>query len=140
MVLPGIWMLFYRSKNVKMTCEVRDPVPRWTDRCPLPVLAVSLWAAVGTVAMLLFPIFYGGVLPFFGIFLSGISGSAVWLVIAVLWGYSARALYRLERSGWWILLAGTCLFSLSGFITYWRHDLNEDDGLPGGTDRPAAAI
>jgi len=41
-VIPGVLVLFYRSKNVKATCEIRDPHVRWTDKCPLPVLAVSL--------------------------------------------------------------------------------------------------
>jgi hypothetical protein len=36
LVLPGIWALFYRSPHVKATCEARDPVERWTDRCPAP--------------------------------------------------------------------------------------------------------
>src|SRR2546421_2829946 len=112
-LIPGVLVLFYRSKHVKATCEVRDPVVRWTDRCPLPVLAVSLWAAVGAMAMLAFPFFYRGILPFFGVFLSGITGSAACLVIALLWAYAARALYRLEFAGWWIMLVGTILFSVS---------------------------
>ena len=33
-VIPGVAVLFYRSPHVKHTCEVRDPVERWTDRCP----------------------------------------------------------------------------------------------------------
>lgn len=40
---PLIWALFYSGRNVKATCDALDPVPRWTDRCPAPVLAVSLW-------------------------------------------------------------------------------------------------
>jgi hypothetical protein len=39
-VLPAIWVLFYRSRHVKATCEAYDQVVRWTDRAPLPVLAV----------------------------------------------------------------------------------------------------
>jgi MFS family permease len=139
-LLPGAWVLFYRSKHVKVTCDVRDPVPRWTDSCPLPVLAVSVWAAIGAVAMLLCPFCYKGVLPFFGVFLSGVSGSAVYLVIAVLWGYAARALYRVELSGWWILLIGTCLFGVSAFITYSRHDLMEVYRLMGYPEAQIAQL
>jgi len=139
-ILPGIWVLFYRSKNVRITCEVRDPVPRWTDRCPLPVLAVSIWAAFGAVTMLIFPFLDGGVLPFFGVFLSGISGIAVCLVIAVLWGYSARALYRLEWTGWWIFLVGMCVLSLSAVVTYLRHDLSEMYRLMGYPEQQVAQL
>jgi hypothetical protein len=139
-LIPGVWVLFYRSKDVKATCEVRDPVPRWTDRCPLPVLAVSLWAAVGAVALLALPFFYKGVLPFFGIFLSGIVGSVGWIVMALLWGYAARAVYRLEVSGWWIVLVGTCLLAISGFVTYQRHDLMEVYRLMGYPEAQIAQL
>ena len=37
-VFPGGLVLFYKSKDVKATCENRDPVAQWTDACPLPVL------------------------------------------------------------------------------------------------------
>jgi hypothetical protein len=139
-ILPGMWVLFYRSKNVRTTCEVRDPVPRWTDRCPLPVLGVSIWAALGAVTMLFFPILYGGVLPFFGIFLSGISGIVGCLVIAGLWGYSARALYRLQWTGWWLFLVAMCLLSFSAFVTYWQYDLSEMYRLMGYPEQQIAQL
>jgi len=139
-LIPGVLVLFYRSKHVKATCEVRDPVVRWTDRCPLPVLAVSLWAAVGAAAMLAFPFFYKGILPFFGVFLSGITGSAVCVAIALLWAYAARALYRLQFAGWWIILVGTILFGVSGFVTYMRHDLMEVYRLMGYPETQIAQL
>ncbi|MEY2584483.1 MAG: hypothetical protein QOD80_509 [Verrucomicrobiota bacterium] len=139
-LIPGVLVLFYRSKHVKATCEARDPVVRWTDRCPLPVLAVTLWAAVGAVAMLAFPFFYKGIVPFFGVFLSGITGSAVCVAIALLWGYAARAAYRLELAGWWIMLVGTILFAVSGFVTYMRHDLMEVYRLMGYPEAQIAQL
>jgi len=36
-LVPAVWTFFYSSRHVKATCEARDPVPRWTDACPLPV-------------------------------------------------------------------------------------------------------
>ena len=42
-ILPAVWIFFYKSRQVKATCEARDPVARWTDACPLPVLALCLW-------------------------------------------------------------------------------------------------
>jgi len=139
-LVPGVLVLFYRSKHVKATCEARDPVVRWTDRCPLPVLAITLWASVGAAAMLAFPFFYNGIVPFFGVFLSGIPGSAVCVAIALLWAYAARALYRLELAGWWIVLVGTILFSVSGFVTYMRHDLMEVYRLMGYPEAQIAQL
>jgi hypothetical protein len=42
LILPAIWTFFYHSRHVKATCEARDPVTRWTDACPLPVLGFCL--------------------------------------------------------------------------------------------------
>jgi hypothetical protein len=139
-IIPGVLVLFYRSKHVKATCEARDPVVRWTDRCPLPVLAISLFAAVGAVAMLIFPFCYNGILPLFGVLLSGITGSALCLVVALVWAYAARALYRLELAGWWIMLLATCLFGVSAFVTYLRHDLMEVYRLMGYPEAQIAQL
>jgi hypothetical protein len=59
-LLPAIWIWFYQGKNVRATCEARDPRPRWTDRSPLPVVALSLWLAFGSLAMLALPFAYRG--------------------------------------------------------------------------------
>ncbi|HEY3901515.1 MAG TPA: hypothetical protein VGM54_23090 [Chthoniobacter sp.] len=124
-VLPAVWVFFYGSKHVKATCEANDPVERWTDRCPLPVLAASLGLASGVPTMLMMPICYRGVFPAFGTFISGPLGSALYVVIAIIWGYAAWAFYKLNRLGWWVILFALILFSISAFLTYSRHDLME---------------
>ena len=52
-VLPLIWGLFYSSSNVKATGEAHDPVARWTDHSPAPVLAVSFWAGCAALSALM---------------------------------------------------------------------------------------
>ena len=123
-VLPLLWGLFYSGKNVKATCEARDPVARWTDRCPLPVLAVSLWLAFGALSMLIMPAFHS-VAPFFGRLLSGTNGTILYLVMAGVWAYSARAMYRLDRRGWWVIVIVMMVYALSHVITYSRHNVAE---------------
>lgn len=130
-VLPGVWFLFYRSPHVKATCEAHDPVPRWTDACPLPVLTVSLWLALGVPMLLLMPVIYHSVLPCFGVFLSGWPGTLGYLVLATVWAWSARALYRLDVRGWWVLVIAICLLSLSHVLTYAQRDLMEMYSLMG---------
>jgi hypothetical protein len=124
-VLPGVWALFYGRKDVKRTCELRDPKPRWTDRCPLPVLGVSLWLLLGALMMLAMPFAFHGIFPLFGTFLFGWPGIIVYMVLTVLWMYTAWALYRLDRRGWWVLFVVMTTLSVSAFITYSRHDLIE---------------
>ena len=51
--------------------------------------------------------------PFFGTFLTGAPGIAFYLVLALLWAYASRAIYRLDVRGWWIVLFAFCLFMVS---------------------------
>ena len=124
-VLPAAWTLFYNSRHVKATCEARDPVRRWTDACPLPVLVICLWAAVSVPSMLMMPIMGHGVMPFFGIFLTGIPGTIFCVAVAAIWGYAAWALYKLDQRGWWVILIGTCVMVASSLLTFARHDMME---------------
>ncbi len=87
-IIPGALVLFYGSKHAKETCERRDPKVRWTDKCPLPVLAVSLMAGCWSACMPLTG-FYGWSIPFFGLILSGMPGAGVMLVSVLLFGYVA---------------------------------------------------
>jgi hypothetical protein len=124
-IVPAVWTFFYNSRHVKATCEVRDPVPRWTDACPLPVLGLCLWLAFSVLMMLIMPIMGLGVMPFFGIFLTGVPGSMLCVAVAAIWGYSAWSLYRLQRQGWWLILIAMCVFIVSALLTYARHDVME---------------
>ena len=64
LVLPAGFLLFYQRASVCATCQRRDGQVRWTDRCPLPVLAVSVLMAFSALCMLsmavgwpVFPVF-----------------------------------------------------------------------------------
>jgi hypothetical protein len=121
---PLIWALFYSGRNVKATCEVLDPVPRWTDRCPLPVLAISLWLLFGAVTMVGMAAFYP-IAPFFGMLTTGAAARAYYLILGIIWLYAAWALYRLDRRGWWVVFVAITASTLSSAITFSRHDVAE---------------
>lgn len=124
-VVPGVLVVFYQSKHVKATCEARDPVARWTDGCPLPVLAVAVWLGFGAAWMLAMPIALNVVLPFFGVLLSGLSATAACLLLSVLWACLAWAWYRLKPTAWWITLAILLAFSISSILTFTQVDVME---------------
>jgi len=123
--LPGALVLFYRSPHVKATCEAADPQRRWTDACPLPVLAASLWLFVGALWMPLMPIAYNSVLPVFGVLVHGMVGTLAFVALAVLWLYVAWALYRLKPIGWWLALITIGLMMISNAITFSTIDIME---------------
>ncbi|MCX7009318.1 MAG: hypothetical protein NTY53_19070, partial [Kiritimatiellaeota bacterium] len=119
-IIPGALVLFYRSPHVKATCEARDPVPRWTDACPLPVLAVSLMLGCTAAMMPLVILCYHSVVPCFGTYLSGAPAAAILLGMAAAYAFAARANYRLNIIGWWIAILGFGLGMLSAVVTFAR--------------------
>ncbi|MBN8246273.1 MAG: hypothetical protein J0L84_02375 [Verrucomicrobia bacterium] len=130
-VVPALWVLVYGSRNVKATCEARNPSPCWTDACPLPVLAVALWIAAGVPWMVLTPVLYRGVLLFFGMFISGPAGALGYLILTVLWIVAAWWIYRLDLRGWWMLAVTLVVYGLSNILTYQRHSMAEMYALMG---------
>jgi hypothetical protein len=123
-ILPLVWALFYGGKNVKATCEAINPAPAWTDRCPLPVLAMSLWLFFSAVTTLLVPA-YNSAAPFFGLLLSRAPTVGFYLCLAVVWGYGGWRMYLLDARGWWIVVATYVIFTVSNLITYWLHNPEE---------------
>jgi hypothetical protein len=119
-VIPGVLLLFYRSHHVKATCDARDPVPRWTDACPLPVLAISLLLGCGAFFMPLMIAVYNSVVPFFGCYVTGLPGATILLATAVVWAWAARATYRLQIAGWWAAFLGFGIWMFSAGITFAR--------------------
>lgn len=117
-VIPGVMIYFYESKNVKATFAARDPGPTWTDACPPEVLTMSLWTGLGGVSMLFVPLTGNGVVPAFGRLVSGVPGAAVSVVLAVLWVYSGWAMYKLRVSGWWIAMLTLSLGFVSAVVTF----------------------
>ena len=124
-VVPGVLVFFYQSRHVKGTCEARDPLPGWTDACPLPVLALSLWLWLCAVTLLAVPLYTNGVLPVFGVLLSGLVGWLCCWMLAALWGYCGWAIYRLRTVGWWIVLISLFVMAASAWVTFTRIDLME---------------
>ena len=124
-VIPGILVFFYGSPHVKATCEAHDPSPGWTDACPMPVLALSLWLGFGAVTLLTLPLSTNGVIPFFGVLLSGVIGSLGCVGLAALWVYSAWVIYRLRLVGWWIVVVTVGVMTVSALVTFTRIDLLE---------------
>lgn len=130
-LVPAVWTFFYNSRHVKATCEARDPVTRWTDACPLPVLGFCLWTWFAVPMMLIWPLTGMAVMPCFGVFVSGLPGALFCLVIAAIWGVAGWWLYRLDTRGWWLILIAMVLFMGSALLTYARHDITEMYQLQG---------
>lgn len=123
-LIPCVFILFYGSRHVKATCEKRDPSPRWTDKCPLPVLALSLMCAFWAICMPAMG-FYNWAMPFFGVILEGTSGAFVALGAVLLLAYAAWGAYRLDIRAWWCAAFLAAAFGASAVITFSRVSLLE---------------
>jgi hypothetical protein len=111
-LLPGLFLVFYQRESVRATCWRRDPQVRWTDRCPMPVLAVCILHGSSALCMPLSAAYYGFVMPAFGHILSGAAGAAVMLPLTLVMAYLAWGTYRLKMAAWW----GTLLLWMVGIV------------------------
>ena len=112
LVLPALFLLFYHRASVRATCRRRDPQIRWTDRCPMPVLAICILHAMAALCMPSMGGVYGWVIPVFGVLLSGAVGAAVTVLLALVLAWLACGTYRLQMAAWW----GTLLLWLAGIL------------------------
>lgn len=109
-VLPLLMFLFYRSDAVAATVERRDPHARWTDRTPLPVLAVVLVVSFGSVAML--ANLASPTLSLMGRVVTGAPAAMTLFALALLGAVLAVQLYRLREAAWWTLV----LLQVAGLV------------------------
>jgi hypothetical protein len=131
--VPVAFVIFYSRKDVAETVRHRDPVPRWTDRTPLPVLGASVVLALGSLYLLLVGL-TNPVFPFFGKYLTGLAASACFLVMAALDTYLAVALFRLQSFAWWIAAITVPIRLLSMILTYARADMMQAYSKMGMSD------
>jgi hypothetical protein len=132
-LVPIAFVIFYSRKDVAETCRHRDPVERWTDRAPLPVLGASVAFFTESLYSLLIalttPMF-----PFFGHYLTGIPAAGCLAALAALDLYLAIALFRLRSSAWWIAILVAPVRMLAVAFSYGRAGLMQAYSKMGWSD------
>jgi hypothetical protein len=131
-LIPGGFLLLCHHESVRVTCLRRDPKIPWTDRCPMPVLALSLFMALSMLSMLSLA-GYRFTLPLFGVFVSGWTGAAVAGLIDVVLAWLAWGTYRLKMAAWWATLLLGIAGTVNGVIFIRHGDLMtmyEKMGMP----------
>jgi hypothetical protein len=116
LVIPGVLIRFYRSRDVKLTFEARDPGSYWIDTLPLPILVLGL-LDLFYVVVLHIPILFNGMFPLFGRFLSGMQGIlcldlSIACLIFLAWGTIGRRVWA-----WWGTLVYFGLLTSSLILT-----------------------
>jgi hypothetical protein len=123
LLLPVAFLVIYRQPSVRAAFGRLDPHVRWTDRCPLPVLAVSVALASFALGMCL--AISGPVLVLFGEVISGPLVAATMLFMALVAAGLAWGTYRLSIAAWWGTLLLAAAFVVSSVVTLWRAGVAE---------------
>jgi len=121
LVIPLCFIFFYRSPHVKATCEFRDSKERWTDRCPLPVIALLCVMVMWTFGLFALA-FSNWVFPLFGIILSGLQGMMVVVPLIILSFFIIHGVYRLRPWAWWAALFFLSFWFASFSLTFYFND------------------
>ena len=131
-LLPAVFLLLCQHESVRATCRRKDPKIRWTDRCPMPVLALSILLAWSIVSMSSL-VAYRCVVPLFGVIISGAAGAVAILLIVLVLAWLAWGTYRLQRAAWWGTLLLGVVGTVNTVVTFSRIDLMtfyEKMGMP----------
>lgn len=118
-VLPAILFALLQGKPANDTCRYYDPHPRWTDRRPLPLLALSLmlgWSATSFLWQFAHP-----VLPFFGLIVTGWPAMLASTLLSSAMAWIAWEVHQLRVRAWWGGLLATILTGLSVAVTFAIH-------------------
>jgi hypothetical protein len=121
-VAPWLLMRFYRSRDVHLTFEARDPEPSWIDDLPQPVLVLGA-LLLFFIVVLHIPIFFSGVFPLFGLMLVDLAGFllidvSIFCLAGLTWG-----LLKLRPWAWWGALVYLSLLTLSVIMTFSQYTL-----------------
>ncbi|MCB1062967.1 MAG: hypothetical protein KDN20_08615 [Verrucomicrobiae bacterium] len=122
-MLPGlvIWLNWHR--DVRVTLEFCDSKPRWTDRCPVPVLGIAFGAI--TIAVINVPSLIMGWFPLFGKMLTGTGAQLAILGTSLLFLLIAWTVYRRMMIGWALAVLAMILFATSGVLTMLYADYHD---------------
>jgi hypothetical protein len=119
LVLPGILIRFYQSQDVRSTFETRDPTSYAIERIPVPVLVLcSLY--VFYIVVLHTLIFFNGIFPLFGVFLTGFYGIALIDILIACLAFLIWGTFRLRIWAWWGSLLYVGLLTFSSILTFSR--------------------
>jgi hypothetical protein len=124
LLIPGLLIRFYQSRDVKLTFETRDPNSYWIERQPLPVLVLSFLLTFYTIVLHV-PIFLRGIFPLFGSWLSGLKGIVVITVSILTLAWLTWGVFRLRAWAWWGSLLYVALLTLSSVLTLAMSSLAE---------------
>jgi hypothetical protein len=124
LLLPGLLIRFYNSQDVRQTFEAKDASSYWIERLPVPVVVLAVLFIFYIFAMHV-PLFYNGMFPLFGNWLTGMEGVlALDISIVSLAGLTWGVLGQM-RWAWWAAVGYFGLLMFSSVMTLMGSTLSE---------------
>jgi hypothetical protein len=119
LILPWRLRRFYRSRDLRMTLETRDPRKHWLERLPLPVLTLCLLYLFYEIVLHI-PILLNGLYPLFGTFLTGLPGIVALDLSILLLGVLTWGAFKQHTWAWWGGLVYWAWLATSTVVTFAR--------------------
>ncbi len=124
LLVPGLLIRFYQSRDVRWTFEMRDPNSYWIEQQPLPILVLSTLLVFYAI-ILHVPIFFRGMFPLFGTWLSGMEGIVVITIAILSLAWLTWGVLRRRAWAWWGSLVYLGLLAFSSVLTLTLSSLDE---------------
>ncbi len=122
-VFPMVAISFYSMKGVQTTCERLNPKPCWTDRIPLPLLAMGFISTMGCLSVV-FGATTNYVVFVFGRVVDGWGGMLIALGISLACGYVGWGAFTRRMHAWWGAYALVLITSSSMMLTFSEMDMD----------------
>jgi hypothetical protein len=117
LVVPGLFIRFYRGRNSTRTFETRDPGPGGGRDLPIPILVLSCLYLFFIVALAMLLLFRG-MFPLFGTFLFGPQGIVLLDVCMACLACLIIGTLRRRAWAWWGSLLCLGLLTLSTVLSF----------------------
>jgi hypothetical protein len=119
-VIPGVFLWYYRKESVRNAVEFFDSHPRWTDGVPMPVMILGMCTLISGV-WLLFPAITG-LFPAFGTYIRGTPALVIWIVLGVIQLLAALGMFKMKMGAWFLAIGTLTVLTASALMTALRVD------------------
>jgi hypothetical protein len=123
-VLPWLLLRFYKGRNMRQTFQSADERSYWTERLPMPILVLACLFVFYAVVLHV-PIFFNGLFPLFGTWLSGLQGTAALDASILCLAITAWGTFRRSIWAWRTALLYFGFFTASTLLTFVRSSYAE---------------
>ena len=122
--MPGLLIRFYKSRDVRQTFEAKDTNSSWIESLPVPVLVLAVLFVFYVIVMHV-PLFFNGIFPLFGIWLSDVQGVlaldiAIVSLAGLTWGVLGQRTWA-----WWGSVGYFGLLTFSSVVTLMRSSFSD---------------